>query len=214
MADNATGAPPAVDAGAAPAAPAVPAADPSAGFKTHEELLAAIRELSPEEARELNAEYARTYHAPPPAPLHPSTPAEASARLAQLRTQDEWCRKLNSGDIRTAEEFHRLSELAAQAGPFDPVTDIGDWSSGPGMGDQLSRRNMLSAADDLRAKGINEEAIHHFLNGGKFTRETVADAQFWLGRMERDPSLLRSDLPPDREYQMLAQRMIIAAGTG
>jgi hypothetical protein len=67
--------------------------------------LAAIRELSPEEARELNAEYARTYHAPPPAPLQPSTPAEASARLAQLRSDDAWCRALTSGDVRTREEF-------------------------------------------------------------------------------------------------------------
>jgi hypothetical protein len=181
---------------------------------TEAELRDAIASLSPQEATELLAEYAASYHAPPPAPLHPSTPAEASARLAQLRTDDAWCRKLNSGDIATREEFHQLSALAASAAPFDPSADVADWSSGPGVGDQLSRRNMLSAADDLRAKGINEEAIHHFLNGGKYTVETVRDAQFWLARMDRDPTLLRPDLPPDREYQMLAQRMIIAAGTG
>jgi hypothetical protein len=178
------------------------------------ELREAISQLSPEEARELDAEYRRTYHQPKPAPLVPSTPAEADQRLAQLRTDDAWARKLNSGDIATTEEFHKLCELAASAAPFDPSVDVADWSSGPGVGDQLSRRNMLSAADDLRAKGINEEAIHHFLNGGKFTIESVKDAQYWLPRMERNPSLLRPDLPGDREYQMLAQRMIIAAGVG
>jgi hypothetical protein len=179
------------------------------------ELRDAISSLSPEEARELVAEYTRTYHQPPPAPLVPTTPREASMRLSQLRTDDAWGRKLMDGDIATIEEFHKLSALAASAAPFDPsADDVADWSSGPGLGDHLSRRNMLSAADGLRRDGFNEEAIAHILNDGKFTTETVANAQHWLPRMERNPSLLYPDLPQDREFQIKVFRTIAAIGDG
>jgi hypothetical protein len=200
---------PVTNAGAAP--PADPVANP---YGSHQELLDDIASLSPEEATELLNEYRASYHAPTPAPLVPSTPAEANARLAQLRCDAAWCRRLTAGDIATAEEFHKLSELAASAAPFDPSDDVADWSSGPGLGDHLSRRNMLSAADGLRRDGFNEEAIVHILNGGVFTTETVRDAQFWLPRMQADTTLLSPDLPPDRNYQMKVYRAIIAIGDG
>jgi hypothetical protein len=167
MPPDETGTPPAVEirGGAAqvPAPAPVPAA-PADQPMSDAELRDAISSLSSEEARELVAEYTRTYHQPPPAPLVPTTPREASMRLAQLRTDDAWGRKLMDGDIATIEEFHKLSALAASAAPFDPSQDVADCSSGPGPGDHLSRRNMLSAADGLRRDGFNEEAIAHILN--------------------------------------------------
>jgi hypothetical protein len=208
MADEA-GSPPAAGVGAAPSTD--PAANP---YGSHQELLDDIRSLSPQEADAVLAEYTRTYHQGAPAPLVPSTPAEASARLAQLLSNDAWCRKLTSGDIATREEFHRLSELAASAAPFDPSADIADWATGPGLGNYLSRRNMLSGADGLRRDGFNEEAIAHILNDGVFTTETVRDAQFWLARMEANPTVLSPDLPADREYQMKVYRAITAIGDG
>jgi hypothetical protein len=107
-----------------------------------------------------------------------------------------------------------LSELAAQAAPFDPSVDVGDWSSGEGLGNELSRRNMLSAAEGLRRDGFNEEAIAHILNDGVFTTEAVAMAQHYLPRMARDPTLLCPDLPPDREYQLKCLRAVVAIGDG
>jgi hypothetical protein len=181
---------------------------------THAQLQAGIQSLSPEEAGEVLNAYAANFHRPPPAPLQPSTPAEASARLAQLSCDQEWCRKLTSGDIRTADEFYRLSELAASAAPFDPSVEGADWSSGEGLGNELSRRNQISWAEDARARGFTDEQINFFLGGGKFTRETVALAQSYLPRMEADPTLLYSDWPQDRAYQLEAFRWILAAGTG
>jgi hypothetical protein len=180
---------------------------------SREQILAEINACPPADRPELYAAYSELFMRPEPAVLTPSTAAEAAQRLAQLRSDPAWGRKLNSGDIATLEEFRQLSEFAASAAPFDPAADLSDFSSGPGVGDQLSRRNMLSAAEDLRRDGVPEEAIFHFLNGGKFTRETVALAQHYLPRMQEDPTLLYPDWPPDRKYQMKAFRMILAAGT-
>jgi hypothetical protein len=210
MVDDVAGAPPAAAGAAAPAVGADVAADQP---MSRLEIAEAIRQAPLEDQPELLAEYTRTFHQPVPAVLTPSSAVEAAQKIAQLRSDDAWGRKLMAGDIATLEEFHQLSELASSAAPFDPSVEVGDWSSGPGVGDQLSRRNMLSAAEDLRRDGVNEEAIYHFLNGGKFTRETVALAQYYLPRMQADPTLLYPDWPQDRAYQMKAFRMILAAGT-
>jgi hypothetical protein len=178
------------------------------------EFLDDVYSLSSEEAGEILEARAADFR--PQAPLTASTPKEASMVLARRSSDPEWARKLTNGDIATREEFQQLCALQASADVGDAMADqMFEVTVGPGLGGpQLSRRDMLSAAADLRADGLNEEAIYHILNDGKFAVEAVRDAQFWLPRMERDPTLLSPDLPQDREYQLKVWRIIAAIGTG
>jgi hypothetical protein len=185
--DDVTGAPPAVGAGAAPAAPAAPAAEAP---MSDAELRDAIASLTPEEATELYNEYARTYHALPPAPLVPTTPAEADARLAQLITDPDWISKLMSGDLTVRDEWHKLNAMKAGLGVFDASAETGDISVGPGLeGPKVSRREAISAAADLRAQGASDAEISLILSDQPYPSDVVRDAHYWLPRMQADPFL-------------------------
>jgi hypothetical protein len=193
---------------------AAPAATPNDQAVLDRNIVNDIWSLTPQEAGEILEARAADFRPPPP--LTVSTPREASMRLAQLSSDPAWARKLTSGDIATREEFQQLCALQASGEVGDAMADqMFETTVGPGLdGPKLSRRDMLSAAADMRADGLNEEAIYHILNDGKFTVEAVRDAQFWLPRMERDPNLLSPDLPQDREYQLKVWRIISAIGTG
>jgi hypothetical protein len=185
---------------------------------TEAELLDAIHQLSPDEATELLAEYSRTYHAPAPAPLVPSTPRDASRRLAELTTNHDWVGKLLNNDYATVEEFHKLSALAADATVFDPVAEVGDTSVGPGLeGPKVSRREAIAAAADLRAQGASDAEIQLILNDEPYPSDVVRDARYWLPRMQSDP-FLRVPLPgyqeADRESLMRFFGRAIAIGDG
>jgi hypothetical protein len=171
-----------------------------------------IWSMTPEEATAVLAERSLDFR--PAAPLAPTTARDAEQRLAQLISDPEWARKLMSGDMATRDEFQRLSELKPGITALDPLAEqIGQVETT--ISDTgLTRRNLISAAEDMRRDGFNEEAIYHILNDGKFTADTVATAQFWLPRMEQDPSLLYPDWPQDREYQLKCFRVICAIGTG
>jgi hypothetical protein len=168
-----------------------------------------IWSLSPQEAGEILQQAAVQYHQQQ-APLTPTTARDAELRLAQLSADGEWYRKLMAGDMTVRQEFDRLTALKAGAATSDPLLEqFGETTIGEG----LSRRDLISAAEDMRADGFPDAAIEHILADGKFTAETVRDAQYWLPRMLRDPSLLAPDLPPDREYQLKVWRTIAAIGT-
>jgi hypothetical protein len=176
-----------------------------------------IWSLTPEQATEILQQRAADFR--PSAPLAPTTAHDANVRLTQLMNDVEWARKLMSGDIATRDEFQRLSELKAYGDVTgDAVADqapviettIGDTGSG-----SLTRSQMISAAEDMRAEGtFNEDGIALILNDGKFPTEDVRAAQYWLGRMERNPELLYPDLGDDREQQMRFLRAIAAIGDG
>jgi hypothetical protein len=190
MADPATGAPPAADVGAAPAAPAIPAADPSAGFQTHQELLDAIHQLTPQEARELHAEYSATYHRQP-APLVASTPAEADQRLAMLATDAEWWGRFTRGDPATVKEWHDLNALKADLTVLDPLVEqFGYTTTAPELGGpSLTRRQQISVAADLRAQGASDEEIQRiYINNEPYPEHVEADARFWGPRL-KDPNV-------------------------
>jgi hypothetical protein len=152
----------------------------------------------------------------PSAPTAPKTAHDADLRLTQLINDPDWARKLMAGDIATRDEFQRLTELKAYGDVTSDAaasqthvieTTIGDTG--------LSRSSLIGVAEDMRAEGtFNEEGIALILNDGKFPREDVRVAQYWLGRMERDPTLLYPDLGDDREQQMKFLRTIAAIGDG
>ena len=83
------------------------------------------------------------------------------------------------------------------------------------IGEGLTRRDLISVAEDMRAEGtFNEAGIQLILSDQKFPREDVRAAQYWLARMERNPELLYPDLGDDREQQMKFLRTIAAIGDG
>jgi hypothetical protein len=184
---------------------------------SHEQLLAEIQQLTPEEATAVMNEFTATFHQQP-APLVPSTPAEADARLAQLITDPDWIGKLMSGNLAVKEEWHKLNAMKAGLTPFDAAADTGDISVGPGLeGPKVSRREAIAAAADLRAQGASDAEIQLILNDEPYPADVVRDARYWLPRMQSDP-FLRVPLPgyqeADRESLMRFFGRAIAIGDG
>jgi hypothetical protein len=211
MADETPSAPPAADAGAAPVAA------PTDAPMTEAELIDAIHQLSPDEARALHDEYAAWYHQRS-APLTPSTPAEADARLAQLINDPVWAGKLVSGDLATRDEFHRLNELKANATVFDAINQTPDVSFGPGLGGPgLSRRDQIDAAGHLRSQGASDAELELIFNDQPYPADIVRDARNFLPQMESDPNfqvLLPGYREVSRERLMGFFRRALAVGDG
>jgi hypothetical protein len=153
---------------------------------------------------------------PPRLDVHASTPAEASQRLAQLEKTPDFLRKLESGDVKTREEWQHLCELKAGATVLD---SLGEQIIETTAGDTgLRRQDLISVAADMRADGFPDKAIEHILLDGRFTQEAVSIAQHWIPRMEADESLVCPDAtqwgwPEDRAYQLKCFRTIAAIGT-
>jgi hypothetical protein len=165
--------------------------------------------LTPEQATEILQARAADFH--PRAPISPETPRDADLRLQELASDVDWYRKLTSGNMEARAEFDRLTALKNAAPTEDmPGEQIFDVTSGD---TGLTRSQLIGAAEAMRADGFSDRAIEHILSDGKFDAQAVYAAQWWLPRMERDPSLLYPDLPLDREYQLKVFRTIAAIGT-
>jgi hypothetical protein len=170
--------------------------------------------LSPAEAGEILQQAAVEYHQQQ-VPLAPATPHEADVLLQQRINDPEWARKLMNGDIATRDEFQRLSELKAAGGAADAMVDetaiIQTTTSDTG----LTRNQLIGIAEDMRAEGVfNDAGIEHILSDRKFPTQDVRVAQYYLGLMERDETVLYPDLPGDRVCQMKFLRAIAAIGDG
>jgi hypothetical protein len=186
---------------------------------TREEILAEINGAPPADRPELYAQYSAIFHSPAAAPPGvPSSPAEAARRLEQLAQTPGYLGKLESGDYETVQEFRRLNALKAEATPFDPLTETGDTSFGPGLdgGPKLSRANTIDAAAWLDGKGASASEIEFTLSDKKYPTADVDAAHYWLPRLEADPSLEVPDLPPGRSRADFVNflRRIISIGDG
>jgi hypothetical protein len=74
---------------------------------------------------------------------------------------------------------------------------------------------LISSAAGLRAEGCSEAEIEFILSDQKHDTASVAAAQWWLPRMERDPNLQYPDVhPAEREDFMKFLKRIIAIGDG
>jgi hypothetical protein len=168
--------------------------------------------MTPDQAGAALNQMSAAFH-PAPAPLAPATAHEADVRLAQLSADGDWYRKLMAGDMETRREFNRLTELKAGVTATDPLAEqIGDTT----IGDTgLARRYLISVAEDMRAEGVfNEEGIALILGDGKFSADDTYAAQYWLGQMERDETLLYPELGGTRDQQLQFLRTIAVIGTG
>jgi hypothetical protein len=183
---------------------------PEASSSPTAEIHQDVWSLSPAEAGEI-LQQASLEYSQRQVPISATTAHDAELLLAARRNDPEVARKALAGDIKTLDELRDLAERAmgniTDAGADQPIVDttVGDQS--------VNRAGLISWAEDARARGFPNQAIEHFLAGGKFTPEAVATAQYFLPRMERDETLLYADWPQDREYQLEAFRWIVSAGT-
>jgi hypothetical protein len=132
---------------------------------------AAPADLTPDQATATLAQMRLDAH--PPAPLVPTTPAEARARLNALTSNKEWGARLVAGHIEEGREFARLSELADQA---DQVTDAINNTTpesfaietiGPG---ELNSRDRATTVEMFRDAGLTDDVINQAMRGGEVSR--------------------------------------------
>jgi hypothetical protein len=216
MADDVAATPPAADVGAAPVAAGADAAADQP--MTRLEIAEAISQAPREDQPELYRAYSEIFHQPAPAPHTPQNAREADALLAELTSDGQWWDKFSRKDPATVKQWHDLNWKKSQPAPFDPSAETGDISVGPGLeGPKVSRREWISAAADLHAKGASDAELELIRNDQPYPADVVRDAHYWLPRMQSDP-FLRVPLPgyqeADREGLMRFFQRAIAIGDG
>jgi hypothetical protein len=117
----------------------------------------------------------------PPAPLAPTTPAEARARLNELTSNKEWGKRWVEGGIAERHEYARLIELAAdqadQAINNTTPETFAIETIGPG---ELNRRDLASAVETFRDAGLTDEVINQAMRGGEVSE--VSRAEYMAAR--------------------------------
>jgi hypothetical protein len=156
---------------------------------------------------------------PAPAPLVPSNLSEALQRRAELSSDPAFLKAYFDGSIDARRQMAALDRMIADASAADVLSggpdaaQLVEVTDGATM--QLTRRQLIGVAADMRAEGVfNEEGIALILNDGKFSVEDTYAAQWWLGQMERDETLLYPDLGGTREQQLKFFKTIATIGTG
>jgi hypothetical protein len=197
---------PAAGAGATPVAGADPSGDQPLSDR---ELRDLCWSLSPEEARDVLDEWAKSRSAP--APHQPRTPAEAAQRLAELSADPAFRQNLLNGSSDARREWDALNQLKASATPLDGLA--GQLTETVAEG-QLSRRNQLSVGRDMLARGLTPELVERLLSSETFTLpgNDVWTARNLLPKMLNDPNF-RVDFWPgsNREDQIYFLQIIASA---
>jgi hypothetical protein len=158
--------------------------------------------MSPDQATAALAQKTAEYRAaqapadavpPPPAGTPATTPAQAAARLAQLRADPAWRDKVLTGSAKQAREFQELTTLAASG---DATTDVlietVDAVSNPSA---LSRAAYAALIDGLRSQGlpeVSEQYIRDFDAGRTDYAPSEGDGLAFkqaLDRLLRDPAV-------------------------
>jgi hypothetical protein len=142
----------------------------------------------------------------PSAPLSPQNAREASLRLQQLSNDPVWAKALTDGQISARETFQHLTQMIA--GGDAGETDLIETTFAPGVGDGplLRRRDLISAAEDMRALwsadaiegNIDvERVIDEVLNSPTVDVELVRQTQYVREAAMSDPeftaALLRGE---------------------
>jgi hypothetical protein len=178
-----------------------------------------IYTLSPAEAGQILDARAADFQQP--APLSPSTPAEADARLAVLIADPEWARRLMSGDVATRDEFEKLSALKAAADGVDviadPVPQVIETTVGA---EGLRRQDVLSTAADLRKLWSDsdncEAAIASVLDpNATVDADLLQNMQAWKAQALSDPAFIEMWMRGDlwATQRMTLANAVIAIGT-
>jgi hypothetical protein len=145
-----------------------------------------------------------------PAPTaEPKTSAEATARLAALTNDPAFRTKLLSGDDEATKQFNALTTMTADAGPVD-LALAGLLRSGieTVSGNQLTVRQMASAAEAMRTMGLNDDCVREALVGAKVSPEIYRAALNRRAELLTDPEwskrLLNGGFAENNTYVLLS----------
>jgi hypothetical protein len=140
---------------------------------------------------------------PPPAAA-PSTPAEASTRLDQLKSDPAWRDGFLSGSGPQAREYRDLTALAAKGDKVD-LAMAGVLGDGPWQ--DSGHLEMIAATKMFRELGISDATIKQTLTDYQVTqREHDAVAKWKADRM-RDSEWVKKWLSGEGEH---ARDMMLA----
>jgi hypothetical protein len=139
-------------------------------------------------------------------PGAPTTPVAAAAKLKELEINREWGDRLQRGDAETNAEFKRLTELAASGDPIDSImegivpntVELDETNGG-----KARARDMVTAAADMRERGIPDQMIREVLSdvrptleqhqmGKENQRRRFADAE-WVERLKAGDPLAAAE---------------------
>jgi hypothetical protein len=109
-------------------------------------------------------------------PAPPSTPAEATTRLDQLRADPKWTEALLSGGPAQTREFHELHELVAKGDGVD-MAMAGVMQ--PGIIQDSGHVEMANTATMLRDMGFNPKQVRETLEGKEATQADIDIATAW-----------------------------------
>ena len=97
----------------------------------------------------------------------PPTPAEATAQLEKLKADPEWTARYLAGNGPEGKQFRDLMAIKSGADTIDRI--IGGTIEPPQMetviGGQLSIRNQVGVAADLKQLGISDAATRQLFEG-------------------------------------------------
>jgi hypothetical protein len=170
---------------------------------------ATIAAMSPQEAGAALAAFEAAARGPAPT-AEPKNATEATARLAALTKDPAFRTKLLSGDDEATKQFNALTTMTADVGPAD-LAMAGLVPSGVetiSAENPLTVRQMASAAEAMRAQGLNEDCIKEALVGAKISpavyRAALTRRSERLGDKEWTAKLLAGDFAANREYVLLS----------
>jgi hypothetical protein len=139
-----------------------------------------------------------------PPPAAPSTPAEASTRLDQLKSDPAWRDGFLSGSGPQAREYQDLTALAAKGDKVD-LAMAGVLADGPWQ--ESGHLEMIAATKMFRELGISDATIKQTLTDYQVTqREHDAVAKWKADRM-RDSEWVKKWLSGEGEH---ARDMMLA----
>ncbi len=146
--------------------------------------------LSPEKAGEKLAEMKAAYLGASKAPKDPKTPAEAAARLDELRAIDGWTKLYLAGSGPHVAQFNKLHELASSKDADNIDAAIAGTPSDGIFLDKDHRDNVQTAVL-LRDAGVDDPAV---------LRQVLSNAP--VSQAERDAAQsMKSRLMKDHNFQ-------------
>jgi hypothetical protein len=144
----------------------------------------------------------------PPAP--PSTPAEATTRLDQLKADPKWTEALLSGGPAQTKEFHELHELVAKG---DGIDQAMAGVMQPGILQDSAHVEMVGTADMLRSMGFNSTQIRETLAGKPASQIDIDKANMWkaqnMGSKEFVTRLLSGE--PEAARLLMTANIILSS---
>jgi hypothetical protein len=145
----------------------------------------------------------------------PSTPAEATARLDQLKSDPGWRDLFLAGNGPQVSEFHSLHELMAKEANTTLIDKAMNGGALDGEMQTSEYVEMRGAAAMFSELGIRSEIIKDVLAGThKVTKEEYQATERWKADRLRDADWTAKYMSGDREEQrrMTLANIIITGG--